>query len=327
MPTRFPVLPDLEAELHALLRQIPAGRVATCGGLAEALGNPIAARWVAVYLNHHWHDVQCPCHRVVRANGQLGPYLGGSVEPKAQRLRAEGIAVEGATVDVARYQFDAFHSQRPLEQLRQLQERLVKQVSLRGPRTPPASVGGVDVSYPNTHEGVAAYVLVDLASGQRVWSTTVRRAIDFPYIPSYLSFREIPILLELLDTVRAAGQLAELLLVDGSGIVHPRHAGIATHLGVVASLATIGVTKSHLFGKVDLTAMEPGEPRPITDGPRTIGVALRPSPRSRRPIFVSPGHRVSLGLAEQVVRQLLRGRRLPEPLYWADRLSRAEGRG
>ena len=83
-------------------------------------------------------------------------------------------------------------------------------------------------------EGIAAYALVETASGQLVWSTTVRRRVVFPYITTYLSFREIPILLDLLDEVRSAGRMAEVLLVDGSGILHHRHAGIASHLGVVA---------------------------------------------------------------------------------------------
>lgn len=326
MTIELPPLPDLPEQLTELLQQIPAGQVATCGGLAAALGNPVAARWVASFVMHHRHAADCPCHRVVRANGELGAYVAGTLEEKAARLRSEGVAVQGTTLEVARYQFSHFRTARPLEQLQHFQEQLAAHVSLRGVRRPPALIGGVDVSYPSAEEGVAAYALVELDRGELVWSTTVRRPIRFPYITSYLAFREVPILLELLESVRAAGRLAEVLLVDGSGLLHPRHAGIASHFGVVASVATIGVTKTHLFGQVDLKGMEPGEPRLIRDGHRTIGVALRPTGRSRRPIFVSPGHRVSLGLAETVVRRLLRGRRLPEPLYWADRLSRAEGR-
>ena len=148
----------------------------------------------------------------------------------------------------------------------------------------------------------------------------------FPYITSYLAFRELPILLELVDEVRRAGRLAELVLVDGSGILHQRHAGIATHLGVVASLATIGVTKKLLCGDVELSGLGPQESRPVVFEDRVIGVALRPTAGSRRPIFISPGHRADVAFAEHVVRRMLFGRRLPEPLYWADRLSRGAGR-
>jgi deoxyribonuclease V len=150
----------------------------------------------------------------------------------------------------------------------------------------------------------------------------VRRRVAFPYISTYLSFREMPILLDLLAEVRAAGRLAEVVLVDGSGILHHRHAGIASHLGVVASLATVGVTKKLLCGRVDMRDMAPGESRPVVHEDELTGVALRPTAGSLRPIFISPGHRMDVTSCEQLVRRLLTGRRLPEPIYWADRFSR-----
>ena len=91
-------------------------------------------------------------------------------------------------------------------------------------------------------------------------------------------------------------------------------------------LPTIGVTKTLLCGRVEIEGMRPGESRPVVHEDRPIGVALRPTAGSRRPIFVSPGHRVDLAFAQQVVRAVLLGRRLPEPLYWADRLSRQAGK-
>jgi len=320
-------LPDLPQELRDLLAQIPAGKVTTYGGLAEALGNPIAARWVGHFMLHHEHDDGCPCHRVVRADGTLGQYIAGGQRAKAKRLAADGVLVRNASVDLARFGFSAFVSKRPLERLRHVQEDLLAKVSLSRRRRIPKLIGGVDVSYPRPNEGVAAYALVESATGRLAWSTTIRRPVGFPYITSYLAFRELPVLLDLVDAVRAAGRLAGVVLVDGSGMLHPRQAGIATHLGVVARLPTIGVTKKRLCGRVDLEGLEPEESRPVVFEGRPLGVALRPTSGSRRPIFVSPGHRVDLAFAELVVRRLLVGRRLPEPLYWADRLSRAAGRG
>ena len=132
-------------------------------------------------------------------------------------------------------------------------------------------------------------------------------------------------MLELLHEVLASGRLSSVLLVDGSGILHQRHAGVACHLGVMASLPTVGVTKKHLFGQIDIEGMEPLESRPVLDGDNLIGTALRATARSRRPLFISPGHRTDVPYSDLLVRHMLTGRRLPEPLYWADRLSRRVG--
>ncbi|HIQ20618.1 MAG TPA: hypothetical protein EYH34_05180 [Planctomycetes bacterium] len=314
--------PDVWSELKRLWAQIPAGRVSTCGALAEALGNAVAARWVGQVLVDHHHGADCPCHRVVRAGGALGRHVGGGPEAQMRRLRAEGVVVRGRTVDLERFGFWEFSGPRPLEQLRHLQEQLARRVRLAGRRRLPKLAAGVDVSYPGPEQGVAAYALCEVAGGRVVWSTTIRRPVRFPYITSYLGFREVPLLLELIETVRRAGRLVEPVLVDGSGVLHPRRAGIASHLGVAARLATVGVTKTLLCGRVEWAGLGPLESRPVLMEGRAWGVAIRPTAGSRRPLFVSPGHRVELAEAEQWVRQLLHGRRLPEPLYWADRLSR-----
>jgi deoxyribonuclease V len=321
MAEQFPTVPDLASCLRRLLSQIPAGRVTTCGDLAEALGNRVAATWIGYFSLHHQHDANCVCHRIVRAAGALGPFI-TTTDAKTRRLADEGVLVHDGVVDLDRFGFRDFTSDRPLEQLRQAQETIQRQIVVRPRRRIPKLIGGVDVAYPNADEGVAAYALVETATGRLVWSTTVRRPVLFPYITTYLSFREIPILLELLDEVRNAGKMTDVLMVDGSGILHHRRAGIASHLGVVASIPTVGVTKKLLCGSVDIDGMAPRESRPVVLDGQAIGVALRPTAGSRRPIFISPGHRVDLPFCEQVVRQLLVGRRLPEPLYWADRLSK-----
>ncbi len=326
MTERFPAIPDLTSCLRQLLAQVPAGWVTTCGDLARALGNRIAATWVGHFALHHQHNDDCTCHRILRAGGALGPYIAGTIEAKARLLGDEGIAVRQGMVDLERFGFRDFTTDRPLTRLREIQEDIQSKIVLRPRRRIPKLAGGVDVSYPTPETGVAAYALVETATGRLVWSTTVRRRVAFPYISTYLSFREIPILLELLDAVRAAGRLADVLLVDGSGVLHQRHAGVASHLGVVASLPTVGVTKKLLFGQVDIKGMSPGESRPVVHQDQLLGVALRPTAGSRRPIFISPGHRVDLDFSEKLVRRLLTGRRLPEPLYWADRISREEGK-
>jgi len=216
---------------------------------------------------------------------------------------------------------------RPLEKLRQWQVAVASEVSLRGPRRTPRLVAGLDVSYPSENRGVGAYALVEVSSGRLLWKTTVTEDIRFPYISSYLGFRELPIHFRLIEAARAAGRMADVLMVDGSGVLHPRSAGIATQLGVTADIPTIGVTKKLLCGEVDLEGLGPADSRPVVHMDRILGVALRPRSSSRRPIYVCPGHRIGVVAAERVVRKLLRGHPLPEPVFWADRISRAEGRG
>lgn len=321
MPLPLPPVPDLVLALRQLIDQVPRGRVTTPGTLALALGNPIAARWIGHYLLHHEHDANCACHRVLRAGGVLGPYPEGNDE-KVRRLRAEGVTIVAERVDLDRFSYGNFRSDYPLKELAECQNRLAENVSLRPRRKVPQLVGGVDISYVSPQEGVAAYVLVEVATGELLWSTTIRRRVRFPYISSYLTFRELPLLIELIDEVRAQDRMAPVILVDGTGILHPRRAGIASHLGLVSGLPTIGVTKKLLCGKVDTAGLQPLESRPILLDDQLIGVAIRPTSGSRRPLFISPGHGLNLTSAEQIVRAVLSGRRLPLPLYWADHLSR-----
>lgn len=325
---RETALPDLIPCLQRLLAQIPRGRVATPGDLAEALGDRLAAKWIGHYALHHDAESDCMCHRIVRAGGALGGFAHGSISAKAKLLRAEGVPVRRETLALERFAFHEFVSDRPLERLRKMQEEIRGKLVLAWPgkRVLPPLVGGVDVGYPRPGMARAAYALVEAATGELVWSATIERPASFPYISSYLSFREIPVYLALLDAVRAAGRMAELLLVDGTGVLHARGAGVAAHLGVVAGAATIGVTKTRHCGQVDLTDMAPGESRPVLLDGRLSGAALRPAAGGGKPLFISPGNGLDLAYAEQAVRGLLFGRRLPAPIYWADRLTKAPRR-
>ena len=137
---------------------------------------------------------------------------------------------------------------------------------------------------------------------------------DIPYVPSYLGFRETPAILAVLNRM---AKRPDLLLVDGHGLAHPRRCGIASHLGVVADLPTIGCAKTVLCGTVegDL-GPDPGDTTPLIDRGEQVGVALRTRPRAK-PIFISVGNRVSLETAVAWVMKLTDGRRLPLPIRLA----------
>ena len=319
----IPAVPGLIETLHHLIRQIPAGSVATFGDLAAGLGAPIAARWVGIVAAGSVPSQEMPWHRIVRADGSFSPLPDPVSRLRSRLLAEEGVEVRRGKVDLARHGFRFFCSERPLATLRSFQFYLADRVR-RSPRKHlPEFVGGVDVAYPNAECGQAAYSLIERETGELVWSHIIRCPVTFPYITSFLTFRELPLLLPLLDAVRAAGKLAAVVMVDGSGVLHPTGAGIASHLGVLGGVPTIGVTKKLLCGNVQIDGMASGEVRPVLIDGRPAGVALRPATGTRRPIFISPGHRVDVAYAQRLTGMMMFGRRLPAPIYWADRLSRA----
>lgn len=322
---RIEDLPDLPAALRHLLSQVPPGCVTTYGRLAKSLGDIVASRWVGEYLRHHPHDNRCPCHRVVRFDGTLGVHVSGDVSKKAILLEQEGVCVTGHRVALDDYLFEAFDSIHPLQQLREWQSELARGVKVSDSRGPPRLIGGVDVSY-GSDQATAALTLVDVTTGELAWHTTSSRRVTFPYISTYLAFRELPMLLDVLRLASDAGHLPDLVMVDGSGILHPRRCGVATMLGVIFDVAAIGVTKKMLCGGYDRGVLGCCRSAPIELDGKEVGRAILPNARSAKPLYVSPGHRVDVETAAAVVTSTLRNHRLPEPIYWADRLSRESNR-
>ena len=155
---------------------------------------------------------------------------------------------------------------------------------------------------------ISAILVMDFGSleiTERVFSIA---PVTFPYITTFLSFREGPAI------VNAFGKLKirpDLLLIDGAGINHPRGAGIATHIGVALDVPTIGITKRILCGK-GAQVSNVGESSPLVYMDKTVGWLLKSSKKSK-PIVVAPGHRVSLESSLSIVKACLRGHKLPEP--------------
>jgi deoxyribonuclease V len=206
-----------------------------------------------------------------------------------------------------------------IEAARALQQRLRGQVIAEGGPEAPRRIAGVDVHLAEA-SGLtwAAVVLIDGTSLELLESGLAAKPTSFPYVPGYLSFREIPAVLEALSLL---DETPDLVMVDGHGIAHPRRLGIAAHLGVMIDLPTIGVAKSRLVGR----HAEPGPARgsrvPLIDRGQTIGAVVRTRDRVA-PLFVSPGHRIGLERAVTLVLATLTRYRLPEPTRLADKISR-----
>lgn len=319
-------IPNLYTALRKLIEQIPIGRVTTYGNLAEALGSKSAARWVGEFMAHHEHDTKCNCHRVVRKTGEIGLYVRGDASEKIRRLQSERVAVDDGVVDAGRFGFSDFKSRKPLSRLLRLQEEVRDQVQMTGYRRKPQYVGGVDLSYEKKSPGApsyacATYAVVDSKKLRLVNSVTIRRRVRFPYIPGFLTFREAPILMELLDKVAKTEPLAEVILVDGNGILHPRRAGVATFLGVQTDVRTIGVGKSLLCGTIEDDGSPADVAKPIRLDGKCVGHVVGNTAESR-PVFVSPGHRMTVASSLRIVRDMFDDHRVPEPIFHADRISR-----
>ncbi|MDO4709568.1 MAG: deoxyribonuclease V [Pseudomonadota bacterium] len=207
---------------------------------------------------------------------------------------------------------------------REMQAALAGQVVLRdGFSTPVRSIAGFDVGFEDGGKTTrAAAVLLDATSLEPIAQVIARLPTVMPYIPGLLSFRELPALLAALEKLP---QTPDLCLIDGHGIAHPRRLGIAAHFGVVSGLASIGVAKKILIGQHRPLHDMHGAHTPlrVDEGQglgEQIGWALR-SKAGCLPLYVSPGHRVSMTSAAKWVIYCLRGYRLPEPTRLADRLA------
>lgn len=202
------------------------------------------------------------------------------------------------------------------EQAIALQSELAPRVVARDGWEPLHTVGGIDVGVRHGMARAAVVVLTFPELGQ-IECRCLDRPVRFPYIPGLLSFRELPAVLETLAKLRT---MPDILIVDGHGYAHPRRLGIASHLGVLLDVPTIGCAKSRLCGQYQEPVCERGARSPLTANQVVLGTVLR-TRANVKPVFVSVGHRVSLDTAVDVVLRCCPRYRLPEPIRWAHRLA------
>jgi deoxyribonuclease V len=168
-------------------------------------------------------------------------------------------------------------------------------------------VGGVDVAYTTEH-AVGAVAVLNYDTLELVETRTSVQAVRVPYIPTFLSFREVPPVVSAVDML---SKRPDVFLVDGHGIAHPRGLGVASHLGLILDAASIGVAKNLLCGEVG--DKEVNKWKPIMYEGTIIGAAVYTRP-GVKPIYVSIGHKISLETAIGIVRQCTEKYRIPEPV-------------
>ncbi len=206
---------------------------------------------------------------------------------------------------------DFFPSEHSRESLLAIQKRVAEIAIAKDDFGELRLIAGVDQAFMKDRiiSGIVVLDCNSLESVERVYSI---QQVSFPYIPTFLSFREGP---AIVSAYKKLKRKTDILLVDGAGINHPRRAGIATHIGVALNVPTIGITKRILCGSGDEPS-QVGEVNPLIYEDRKIGWLLKSNKRSRA-IVVAPGHRVSLDSSLSIVKSCLRGHKLPEPIRLA----------
>lgn len=185
-------------------------------------------------------------------------------------------------------------------------------------KTPIKTVAGIDLGYDaKTDTCRAVVVVLDFPTLSLIEQSEAVLPIQFPYVPGLLSFRETPAAIKALEKLENP---PDLILCDGQGIAHPRRFGIACHIGLIADVPTIGVAKSILVGKFENLGEKRGSTASLIYKNQEVGVALRTKDKVQ-PVYVSPGHKISLATAVEYVLQCAPKYRLPETTRLADQLA------
>jgi deoxyribonuclease V len=178
-------------------------------------------------------------------------------------------------------------------------------------------IAGVDIAY-SEDKSIGAVAVLDYDSLEIIETQTTISKTLFPYIPTLLSFREIP---PAVSSIRELRSSPDVFLADGQGYAHPYHCGFASHLGLVTNKPTVGVAKSRLYGEVEKAQNE--DLLFLKHNDEIIGAAIK-TKRESKPIYVSVGHMVSLEKAIKIVRHCTHGSRIPKPILEAHRIATEE---
>ena len=198
-----------------------------------------------------------------------------------------------------------------------IQTTLGGQVKIYPLKRAPKFIAGVDAAFIDDKViGVAClYKYPEINPIEDAYAVT---EVTFPYIPGFLSFREGPAVIKALYKLKIK---PHVILFDGQGIAHPKRMGIASHIGVILDITTIGCAKSRLVGDYREPGIKKGKTSSLKYQGKVVGAVLRTKDKVR-PVFVSPGHRIDLNASVEIVLGCITKYRIPEPLRRADSLSK-----
>lgn len=203
-----------------------------------------------------------------------------------------------------------------IEKLKQEQINLSKKLNLKDTVDIESIkyVAGIDTTFTDIWAdkttAISSIVILDFQDDLKVKDVVfAKKEVSFPYIPTFLAYRELPVILEAYKKLKIK---PDIFFVDGMGILHPRKMGIASHFGVITGEASIGIGKSKLIGD-----FKPPENRDLAVSPIYIDKELRGyafrTKKNTNPIFVSPGNNISVNTSLELTKKTLKGYKLPEP--------------
>jgi deoxyribonuclease V len=204
-----------------------------------------------------------------------------------------------------------------ISEAKTLQEDLKNKVNIIPLKKPPEIIAGIDAAFLDD-KVVSVACLYTYPGIKPVEDAYAVTEVTFPYIPGFLSFREGPAIIEVLYKLRIK---PHIILFDGQGIAHPKRMGIASHIGVILNIPTIGCAKSRLVGEYKEPGTNKGKMSFLRYQGKIVGTVLR-TKNKVRPVFVSPGHSIDLKSSIEIVLNCVSEYRIPEPLRKADSLSK-----
>jgi len=201
-----------------------------------------------------------------------------------------------------------------------IQERLRRQLSRRDGFVFRSIrwIAGADVAYATRDDTIfGAVVVLKFPECLVAEEIALKAKVEFPYIPGLLSFREAPVLLQAFSRLK---QRPDVILFDAQGIAHPRGFGLASHAGLLLGLPSVGCAKTRLVGDYQPVPRSRGSFSWLWFEGKKVGAVLR-TRTDVKPVFVSPGDKITIPTATRLVLAACRGYRLPEPIRRAHQLA------
>lgn len=203
-----------------------------------------------------------------------------------------------------------------------IQNDLLKYLIVAPMEKEPSVISACDVSVTRKEDiAFVAIVTVEMKTKTIIEEKSISIPVSFPYIPGLLAFREGP---GIILAYRQLKIMPDLIIFDGHGICHPRGMGIASFVGIILGIPSIGCAKSHLYGEYSNPGLKRGDFSLVKgDNDKEIGIVLR-TRNEVSPVYVSPGHMSDFNDARRIILYLTSRYRNPDPLRYAHSRCKSE---